>query len=182
MSFPRDILMIVVCAVLLGLDLTSWHFLERYAVIPLLAPPYRWLSEDPVRGSGLVSAAFGAFLTFLLTYVVSWGVTTIGRLPIQLWGEAGGPSIPLPFTWLAALISLPFYAVAWWLCPINHRPVSNIAYSLNLMRLWPLTIPIVLIAALIPGAVFSGHYRDVLIKILFNYPYRDEDAPWWKFW
>ena len=187
MSFKRDSLLIVLYAAIIAAIVA----MTNHVIPPALAGPLAFVvnfylglygllasMQNGMCLTGALGCALGIIVVFLAAYVllfvlylVSWAMTEIGRLFIQSWGASGGPGVGFALTVVYCLPSIFFYLVAWWLCPVNHRPITNLVYSLHLMRLWPLTVLLIVLVGLIPGAALSNHYRDVCRKVIDNYPY-----------
>lgn len=189
MSFKRDLLLISLYSALI-----TW-LISRYDMnmIPGVDFSFTDLFEVPassfiaisfiyIQSAKVLSQMYNnfgsfavwclAYLFLFIMYLISWFLTEIGRSFIKDWGTKGGPNLGIMTTWGHCTQANILYLIAWWFCPINHRPVTNLIYNLNLMRFWPITIVLILMVGIIPGAIHSGHYRGVLQKIVRNYPYR----------
>jgi len=189
MSFKRDLLLIALYSTLI-----AW-FISRYDVSKIPGVEFSFSDLFETAASSFIAISFIyiqltklltqvnnnfgtfavwclAYLILLILYLISWFITEIGRSFIKDWGTKGGPNLGILTTWGHCTQANILYIIAWWLCPINHRPITNLVYNFNLMRFWPFTIVLILIVGIIPGAILSSHYQDVLQKIVRNYPYR----------
>jgi hypothetical protein len=181
-SLNRDPLIIGIFAILLtvlvaglGVDDTALQELSsENVVVGVLLLHFDWALRVLAgldESSGWLAVLPVSYLIILGLYIISWIVNEAGRRFIQAWGRAGGPGLGLFSTWIHCVPSAIVYMIGWWICPLNHRTITNAAYNLNLMRLRFLAIPLIVAVWLIPGAQFSGHYRDVFGKIMRNYPW-----------